>query len=159
MFRIVGVCSALGLISLSALGQTAPSYQDVSARLTADGQSLIATAPADARLLFERALVANPANVAALIGLGRSFDAEDKPGRSLKFYRHALELEPDNRSALVQQAKAFLKRDLLYRAEANLARLDEICDRCDEAVDIEESISVYKAQKASASEAEDEAQG
>ncbi len=141
-------------LSVAGQAQTAQQYQDVSNQLAVDAESLIASAPEDAKIMFERALVANPANMSALLGLARTLDVMGRPGRSLKYYRQALSLEPDNVTALAAQAKAFLKRDLVDRAEVNQLRLAELCGSCDAALDVAQSISDYKDRQAMADASE-----
>ncbi|WCL52735.1 tetratricopeptide repeat protein [Gimibacter soli] len=119
------LCALLAAPVVAA--QTAPQYQALSKDLVTQAEAALAKDAADAQLLFERALVADPANVEALVGLGHAFEEQGKLGRSLKYYRQALEIRPNNVVALESQALAFLKRKLPDRAERNRARIAEIC--------------------------------
>lgn len=76
---------------------------------------------------FERALVANPDNVDAMIGLGKAHEAAGRTGKGLRQYRLALEMEPNYKPALLAQALAFIKVDEVERASANLAILERLC--------------------------------
>lgn len=136
----VVVCSVMSL-DVAAF-QTNDKYKQVSDKLVADANTALNSADKEtAQTLFERALVADPANVAALLGLGRSHEAQDRIGKGLKYYRHALEVEPNNLTAIEVQSYAFLKQDLVDEAGDNLEKLKMLCrggcetlDRVDEAI-------------------------
>ncbi|MCK0069816.1 tetratricopeptide repeat protein [Kordiimonas laminariae] len=141
---------AVSLFAAPAFAQTNEKYKQVSEKYVAEANvALKSENNAQAQVLFERAIVANPANVTALIGLGQTHEAEGRIGRSLKYYRHALEIEPNALPALEAQALAFLKRDMIDRAESNLSKLSRLCPNGCKALDtVETSIEGYKARKA-----------
>ncbi|RMB08524.1 tetratricopeptide repeat protein [Eilatimonas milleporae] len=152
MGRIGMAVSALGIFILAhgtgALAhQTASKFQALSKDLTTEATSALSAADAErAQGLYERALVADPANVQALIGLGRAHEAQGRVGRSLKYYRHALELEPNELTALEAQALAFLKRDLVDRAKRNRDKLARLClTGCTALTSVDEALSQYEA--------------
>lgn len=151
--RLMSVLSATLLISASAAAlQTGNDYQTISRALVADGRSALAQSDgATAQRLFERALVANPANVTALVGLGRAHEAQGAVPVSLKYYRRALDVEPNNLDALEAQALAFLKRDLFDEAELNRDKLKRLCRAGCSALDtVESAIAGYVAADAPA---------
>lgn len=142
-----------------ATGATAnDKYKDVSQKLASEAaMALAADRSDDALLLFERALVADPANLNALIGLGKTHEALGRVGRGLKYYRQALEIDPNAHPALEAQAVAFLKRDMFDRAEANRAKLARLCASGCKALDaVETALEAYRAEKAAIDMAEAE---
>ena len=155
MIRVVVFSAALIFaISNSATAETDSKYRNISRQLVAEAiVAMSAERATDAQLLFERALTADPANTEALLGLGRSHEAQGRVGRGLKYYRQALEIEPNDTVALEAQALAFLKREMLDRADANRAKLARLCPNGCGALDsVESALEVYiaenKAEKA-----------
>ena len=136
----------LGTVSTSSVGAP-PRVQPIAAlsldmqreaeRLQAAGQLDEATG------FFETALLADPRNANAYIGLAQIAQAQSLPGKAVGLFREALELEPDNRTALAGQGVALVERGALERARQNLARLQTLCGnaRCDEAARLTVAIS------------------
>lgn len=137
------------VLSLPAFAQTAEKYQILSRQFLDQAQAAMkAEKPDDARLLFERALVADPANVEAMMGLGHAFEAKGFVGKGLKYYRRALEIEPNHREALKSQALAFLKRDMASRAEENREKLARLCVQgCDALNLVSQALDSYHASR------------
>lgn len=130
--------------------KTAEKYQTLSAQLITDAKLALTQGNSDdAQLMFERALVANPANVEALIGLGNTYEAKGQTGKGLRYYRQALELEPNDQKALAAQSIAFLKQNLYDRAELNRDKLARICAAgCDALNTVEVALEAYRAEEA-----------
>jgi len=127
----------IAVFSFSAVhAQTLPKYREISKQLVIEAKlALTSSKPETALLLFERAIVADPANTQALLGLGRTHELEGRVGRGLKYYRQALEIEPNDKFALRDQALAFLKQDLMDRADGNRAKLARLCPNGCEALE------------------------
>lgn len=144
--RVLMSISVVGFVSASATAQTENRYQRVSSQLVVQANSVLETNQfSDAQLLYERALVAFPSNTAALIGLGRSHEGQGRVGKGLKYYRQALEIEPNDQRALEVQALAFLKRDMKDRADDNRDKLARLCaGGCAALVTVETAIEAYQ---------------
>jgi tetratricopeptide (TPR) repeat protein len=127
-------------------GQTSNKHQLLSSTLVVDAERALSTNKIDdAKLLFERALVANPSNIRALIGLGKTHELKGLTGRGLTYYRLALEVEPNDQDALEAQSLAFLKKNLYDRAEANRDRLKQVCSNgCTQLDAVENALKVYR---------------
>jgi len=125
------VLSTLGLalsLSVSVSATTSPKFRAISEQLVSNAYAALSGEDIkQARDFFERALVANPANINALVGLGKTHEVMGSVGKGLKYYRQALEIEPNDHSALENQAIAFLKRDMSDRAQDNLDKLVRLC--------------------------------
>lgn len=148
---VIALVGTLALpLALSGQATADSKYQDVSKLLVREAQmAQKADKVAEAQTLFERALVADPANLNALIGLGKTHEAQGRVGRGLKYYRQALAIDPNEHVALEAQAVAFLKRDMIDRAEANRDKLARLCtDGCAALDSVTVALGTYKAEKA-----------
>lgn len=76
---------------------------------------------------FEAALAADPRNIAAFIGLARAAEGQGLPGKAVRFYREALQLDPNDLAAIEGQGVALARRGATARAQDNLARLKTLC--------------------------------
>jgi Tfp pilus assembly protein PilF len=77
--------------------------------------------------LLESALAIDPRNRAAFIALARTAQAQGLPGKAIRLYREALELEPNDVAALSGQGEAMVQKGAVERAKQNLARVRTIC--------------------------------
>lgn len=142
------VLSALLLAGLSGASVGSPAAaQEVdpaSRALQAEGERLVAAGELDQAIgLFETALVADPRNAGAYVGLGRIAVTQQLPGKAIGYFREALMLEPQSRAALAGQGSAYVARGAVDRARRNLASLQRICgaDDCPEATTLAATIN------------------
>ena len=153
MSKILGIITAAaisGSIVFAGSASANDKYKDTSQVLVSEASmALVSEKAEDAQLLFERALVAHPANLEALVGLGKSHEAQGRVGRGLKYYRQALAIDPNARAALEAQALAFLKRDMVDRAESNRDKLARLCSAgCEALTVVEAALDGYVAKDA-----------
>lgn len=130
----------------AAWAENSQVYLEASAKLTSEGETAAAEDRLeDALLLYEQAVVANPKNVSAYVGLGQVHGALGNLGTSLKYFSVALDIEPTNLPALEAQALAFLERDEVDKAEEGLTKIRRICqgDDCDAANRLTRAIGDY----------------
>ncbi len=140
----VGLVAAM---SFAAFAKTDVKYQTISMQLVSDANiALQAKKLTDAQLLFERAMVADPANTQALLGLGKAHEAQGHIGKGLKYYRLALEIEPNDKTLLTMQSLAFLKQEMFDRADANRGKLARLCPNgCAALSSVDTAIKAYLA--------------
>ena len=116
--------------SSASIGQ-APRQSPISAlsrAMHAEGEMLrVAGDLAAANGYFEAALVSDPRNAMALIGMGEIARAQNLPGKAIGYFREALALAPDSRAALLGQGRALVERGAVDRARASLAQLQTVC--------------------------------
>lgn len=126
-----GLATAVALaLTASAAGaaQGDDAVSPVSQRLTQSAfASLNAKNYAAAIDDFETALAVDPKNRSAFIGLARVAQAQGLPGKAVKYYREALQLDPNDLAALEGQGQAFAERGAKARAQANLDRIRTLC--------------------------------
>lgn len=85
------------------------------------GQPLVAVGE------FETALAIDPKNRNAYIGIARAMQAQGLHGTAVKYYREALQLDPNDLAALEGQGAALAQRGAKARAQANLDRIRQLC--------------------------------
>jgi len=130
----------------AAWAENSQIYVEASAKLASEGKEAVAEDRLDDALkLYEQAVVANPKNVGAYVGLGEVHGAMGNLGTSLKYFSVALDLEPTNLPALEAQSMAYLKHDEVDRAEEGLTKIRRICqgDGCDAANRLSRAIGDY----------------
>jgi tetratricopeptide (TPR) repeat protein len=77
--------------------------------------------------LFETAALANPANPAPYVGMARAYEALGMQGKALRYYREALELNPNDVGVLESQTLLMIAKGNVAKAEAGLARMKKLC--------------------------------
>ena len=77
--------------------------------------------------LLESALAVDPKNRAAFVELAEVAKAQDLPGKAIRFYREALELEPNDVVALAGQGDALVQKGAVTKARENLAKVKRLC--------------------------------
>ena len=114
-----------------------------SVALTRAGEQLrLAGRLEDAEDMLETALAVDPRNRAAFVSLGRVSQAQALPGKAIRYYKDALDLEPNDVAALSAEGDALVQRGAVDRAKANLARIQTICKaECAPAVTLAASIA------------------
>ena len=127
----VALATALGLAALSTAvtGQKPDAQVDPrSVALLDQGRSsLKAGSFEQANDLLETALAVDPKNRAAFIELAEVAKAQGLPGKAIRFYREALELEPNDRAALAGQGDVLVQKGAVEKAKENLAKLKQLC--------------------------------
>lgn len=76
---------------------------------------------------LETALAIDPRNRAAFRVLGAVARAQGFPGKAVRFYREALDMEPNDLAALEGQGEALVQRGAVEKARENLARIRKLC--------------------------------
>jgi Tfp pilus assembly protein PilF len=77
--------------------------------------------------LLESALAVDPRNRAAFVELAAIAKAQGLPGKAIRFYREALELEPNDVTALAGQGDALVQKGAVVKARENLAKIKRLC--------------------------------
>ena len=122
------------LLSLLFSYQTADAsdasgvHVQISQELVKNGGVVLAEGEAfDALHIFESALVSDPKNASAYVGLGQAHAALDRKKTAMDYYGAALDVDPNNTKALELQSLGFLEQGKITAAERNLTRLQRLC--------------------------------
>jgi Tfp pilus assembly protein PilF len=117
------------LSSSSAIGQKPDDQVDArSMALLAQGQAAYRAGNlAGADDLIETALAVDPRNRAAYVALGAVANAQHLPGKAVRFYREALQLEPNDVAALSGEGIALVQKGAVEPAKTSLQRIRTLC--------------------------------
>lgn len=135
MRKLLLLCGSVLAISAAPAPKASVAADDVikpaSMKFATEGAAALAASKPTAALdAYEAALAVDPKNRAAYIGMARASQAMGLPGKAVKFYREALQLEPNDLVAIEGQGEALVQRGAKARAQANLDRLKALCGNC-----------------------------
>ena len=77
--------------------------------------------------LLESALAADPRSRTAYLALADVARKQGLPGKSIRLYRQALALDPNDRVALAGQGEALIDKGAVAKAQENLSKLAKLC--------------------------------
>jgi tetratricopeptide (TPR) repeat protein len=130
-FSPIALAAGVALATFASAGHGQRPDDQIDARSAAmvqEAQGLSAQARYQEAIdLYETALVVDPRNRQAYIGLARAAQGLKLPGKAIKFYFEALKLEPNDVNALAGQGEALVQRGAVERAKANLERVKKLC--------------------------------
>lgn len=133
--RYTSVTAAIGLtlltLSTSLAGQRPDDQVDPrSIALLERGKAARAAGNLNgATDMIETALVVDPRNRAAFVTLAEIARAQNLPGKSIRLYREALLLEPNDVAALKGQGEAMVQKGAVEKAKENLAKIQKLCPK------------------------------
>lgn len=135
----IALSVALALATMASAGQGQEPSEQIDRRsvtLVQQGQALTASEQYDAAIdAMETALVLDPRNRDAYLGLARIAQAQKLPGKAIRIYADALKLKPNDVTALAGQGEALVQRGAVERAKQNLAKVKSVCnDPCPQAM-------------------------
>ena len=105
--------------------QRSVEYMQLGEKAQNDGNLELATD------FYETALAVDPRNGSAFIALAQIARVQGLPGKSIRLYREALILDPNNLDALAGQGEALVQRGAVEKAKLNLSRIETLCrTRC-----------------------------
>lgn len=127
----IALSVALAVATMASAGHGQKPDNQIDARslaLTRQGEALTASAQYDAAIdALESALVVDPRNRGAYVGLARVAQGQKLPGKAIALYAEALTLEPNDLTALAGQGEALVQRGAVERAKANLEKIKALC--------------------------------
>ena len=134
----IALSAAIALATIASAGQGQRPDDQIdprSAALVNQAQGLSAAGRHNEAIdLLETALAVDPRNRPAYIALARIALAQRLPGKAIRFYAAALQIEPNDVNALAGQGEALVQRGAVERAKRNLERIRSVCaDPCPQA--------------------------
>ena len=130
-FAPIALATAIALATIASAGQGQRPDDQIDPRSAALVQQAQGHSAAgrynEAIDLLETALAVDARNRAAFLALARVAQAQRLPGKAIRFYAAALQLEPNDVDALAGQGEAYVQRGAVDRARANLTRVRTLC--------------------------------
>lgn len=125
----------LGALSLSSMGSAQrrdDAIDPLSLALVEQATATQAKGNLDGAIdLFEAALVADPRNRAAIIGLAQIARAQSLPGKAVSLYRDAQALDPSDVTAVVGEGEALVQKGAIGAARDKLTAAQALCGAAD----------------------------
>ena len=129
----------------AASSDSSSSTQSVANKLDKAESAIDARNYQNAIPILEDVVEADPENANAYNLLGFAFRNLGDYGKSETYYDQALTIDPKHKGANEYLGELYLKLGQLEKAEAQLARLDDICFfSCEEYDDLKAAIETYK---------------
>lgn len=132
-FTPTALALSLALLTMSSAGQSQRADNQLDPRSVAmvvKGDALRRAGDfAGATDMYESALAIDPRNRPAFIALGQTAQAQGLPGKAIRMYREALNLEPNDLTALADQGDAMVQKGAVNKAKENLAKIKGLCSK------------------------------
>lgn len=129
----IGIVAGLGAAMIASSGASQSPGPDSqlkpqSVQLARQGEAALAAGNFEAADdALELALVIDPRNRQAFIGLARVAQKQKLYGQAIRYTNKALALEPNDVNALTVQGEAMVEMGAVARAQQNLAKVRKLC--------------------------------
>lgn len=139
----VSLAVLFAMTSSVSIGQKPSSLNSRSVQWSEMGVAAFSAGDFDkATDAYETALVLDPRNRVAFVGLAQVAQAQNLPGKAIRYYDEALSLDPKDVDALQKQGIAMLEKGAVESARGNLARIKQSChSRCTAAEQLASAIA------------------
>jgi tetratricopeptide (TPR) repeat protein len=131
VMRFAPAAVALSLLAaVTASVSYGAGHQPTPAALALDreGQALLAAGKVDEAVdSFEAALTVDPAYTGIYIHLAEAARQQGLQGKAIRYYREALDREPENLNAISGEGQAMLEKGAVEKAHRNLVQLQTLC--------------------------------
>ncbi|WP_375291464.1 tetratricopeptide repeat protein [Qipengyuania sp.] len=129
--RYAPAAAALSLalaLSASVSYGAARSPTPAAAEMLAEGQAALQSGDTNGAIdAFESALTLDPGYTPTLLRLAEAARANGLQGKAIRYYREALDREPDNVDALAGEGSALAEKGAIAKAKEKLAKVQEEC--------------------------------
>ncbi len=129
--RFTAPAAALAMVLAigASVGQSADRVTDPrAAALIAEGRGALAAGqPEKAVDAFESALAIDPGATGVYLDLAEAARRNGLQGKAIRYYRAALERDPQNLAALSGEGAALVEKGAVEKARRNLAKLQTMC--------------------------------
>ncbi|WP_292936355.1 MULTISPECIES: tetratricopeptide repeat protein [unclassified Novosphingobium] len=152
----VAVALSLVVAMTGSMGSAKGTVENPrAATLVKDGRASLAKGDVGAATdNFEAALAIDPGSAAPLIGLAEAARRDGLQGKAIRYYRQALDRDPNNVVAISGEGGAMVEKGALEKARRNLTRLEGLCGKgCTETADLAAAIARGPAPRVVSAEA------
>jgi tetratricopeptide (TPR) repeat protein len=158
LMRFAAPAAALAIVfaMTASVGQSDDHVTDPrAAALVAQGHAAIAAGQPDKAVdAYEAALAVDPAATGIFLDLAEAARLNGLQGKAIRYYRLALDREPDNLAALSGEGAALVEKGAVEKARRNLAKLQSMCgDKCPETSQLAAAIAKGPQQRVLTAEA------
>lgn len=114
-----------------------------AAQLIAEGDAALNAGDAQTAIdAFEAALAVDPGHTPVFLKLAEAARLEGLQGKAIRFYREALDRDPDNVAAISGEGIAMVEKGAMEKAKRNLTKLESLCGAtCPETRNLQASIA------------------
>ncbi len=130
-FSPAAIALSFSLALISSAGISKKADYDIDAQSVAmvvEGDAAVKAQKIEEAIdLYQTALAVDPRNRAAYVAMARAVKAQGLSGKAIRYYTEALELDPNDLTALAEQGDAMVSKGAIAAAKANLARLKMLC--------------------------------
>lgn len=126
--------SLIAILAAASVFAATPALAKLAASAALAGDLIVqaraaqaANKPTEALDLYEAAALADPTSPAPYVGMARTYEALGMQGKALRYYREALDLNPNDVSVLESQAMLMIAKGNTEKAQASLARMKKLC--------------------------------
>ncbi|MEE4199162.1 MAG: hypothetical protein V2I30_00435 [Erythrobacter sp.] len=144
--RFAPAAAALSLFLMATASVTSAGEREpkpAAAALIAQGQAALASGDTQGAVdAFEAAFAVDPAYSPIFLELAEAARADGLQGKAIRYYREALNRDPDNFAAISGEGEALVEKGALEKAQRNLSRLESLCGAsCPETMALQARIS------------------
>lgn len=144
--RFAPAAAALSLALVMTSSVSVGQERDPDPRagmLIAEGQAAMRTGDTQAAIdAYEAALAVDPGYTPIFLHLAEAARADELQGKAIRYYREALERDPNNLSAIAGEGEALAEKGAIERARLNLAKVQSLCgDSCPETRELAAAIA------------------
>lgn len=144
--RFAPAAAALSLFLATTASVTSASDRDADPRAAAlitQGNAALEAGETQAAIdAFEAALAVDPAYTPIFLNLAEAARRDGLQGKAIRYYREALERDPQNFAAISGEGAALVEKGALEQAQRNLSRLESLCgSSCPETIALQARIT------------------
>ena len=144
--RFAPAAAALSLALVMTASVTSAGDREADPRAAAlivEGKALLAAGDTQGAIdAYEAALAVDPAYTPIFLELAEAARQDGLQGKAIRYYREALQRDPDNFAAISGEGAALVEKGALEKAKRNLARLESLCGaNCPETVALQTTIA------------------
>ncbi len=138
-FSPAAIALSLSLATVSSVSFSKRADHEInpqSLAMSHEGAAALKTGDKNAAIgWYETALAVDPLNRTAYVALAEIARDQGLKGKSIRMYKEALEIEPNDQKILADQALVMVSKGAIEPAQKNLARLQLLCQSNCTAVD------------------------
>ena len=144
--RFAPAAAALSLVLAMTASVSVGQERDPSPRagvLIAEGQAALRAGDTQRAIdAYEAALTVDPGYTPIFLHLAEAARADELQGKAIRYYREALNRDPNNLAAIAGEGAAMAEKGAMEKARLNLAKVQSLCgETCPETRELAAAIA------------------